>query len=197
MDSLLTKARAMGETKAGDFISRYQKQVPADIQMVDIAGLQGQFAVIDVEEVFAGASTATQRKNYGRFYAALLASWVDEVRKHLPQVVVIFYTFPDVYTSYLQFAYPNENAVIHGMPIWLAATGTNGGDFNLASNKNLQRLCLSTSGGNRCIMHQYSHRATFPVAQVPVTAPPRHIDVDRLFYVQQVNDEAGTQFIRR
>jgi hypothetical protein len=202
MDALKTKARAIGEAKADDFIFQYEKQVPDEIRAVDIAGLQGRFVVVDVEEVFApGSYPETQRANYGRFYGSLLAGWVARVQQKLPDVIIIFYTFPDVYASYLQYADPAENAVIHGMPIWLASTGADGGDFDLTCKnvrcKNLQRLCLSTSGGNRCIIHQYSHRATFPVGQVPKINPPRHIDVDRLFYVKQVKDQAGIQFVRQ
>jgi hypothetical protein len=62
MDTLLAKARAMGEEKADDFTLRYENQVPDEIRTFDIAGLQGRFVVIDVEEVFAPGSSSRPRE---------------------------------------------------------------------------------------------------------------------------------------
>ncbi len=197
LSDLMAIGRAMGSAKAKAFVANYNALIPSAQSNINIAGLSGQFVAIDVEETFNRPSNAIQRKAYGRFYAAMLSSWIEETKKDLPNVVVLFYTFPDVYTSYLQFAFPAENAVIHGMPIWLARTRADGSDFDLTSDKNLQRICLSSSGGNRCILHQYSHRATFPVSQSPKVNPPRHIDVDRLFFVKTVQDQQGTQIVRK
>ena len=197
LSALMAKGREMGVVKSKTFVANYNALISSAQSTIDLAGLNGQFVAIDVEETFSRPSTPIQRTAFGRFYAAMLSSWIEETKKSLPKVVVLFYTFPDVYTSYLQFAFPAENAIIHGMPIWLARTRPDGSDFNLTADKNLQRICLSSSGGNRCILHQYSHRATFPVSQSPKTTPPGHIDVDRLFFVKTVADQQGTQIVRK
>jgi hypothetical protein len=197
LNGLLAIARGMGAAKSKVFVSSYNALISPAQSNISLAGLNGQFVAVDVEETFSVPANSIQRKAFGRFYAAMLSAWIEETKKSLPNVIVLFYTFPDVYTSYLQFAFPAENAVIHGMPIWLARTRGDGSDFDLTTDKNLQRICLSSSGGNRCILHQYSHRATFPVSQIPKTNPPRHIDVDRLFYVKIVQDQQGGQIVRK
>ena len=122
------------------------------------------------------------------------------MKQSFPDAIIIFYTFPDIYTSYLQFARPDDNTVIHGLPVWLARTRGDGSDFDLDTNKNLQRICLSSAGGNRCILHQYSHRALFGIDSAKQSKnkiqPPYHIDVDRLFHVRSVMDQTGVQFVR-
>ncbi len=197
LNDLLAIGRAMGAAKSKACVSNYSALISLAPSNISLAGLNGQFVAVDVEETFSVPASSIQRKAYGRFYAAMLSAWIQETKKSLPNVIVLFYTFPDVYTSYLQFAFPAENAVIHGMPIWLARTRGDGSDFDLTTDKNLQRICLSSSGGNRCILHQYSHRATFPVSQVPKTNPPRHIDVDRLFFVKTVQEQQGAQIVRK
>ena len=196
IDALLATGRTMGAIKARRFLADYGRHY-ATPQPIALAGMNGRFIALDVEETFGTRpSTPIQRRYFGRFYAAMLASWVTAVREAMPDAVIIFYTFPAVFTDYLQFAYPSENAVIHGMPVWLARTRGDGSDFNLSSDRNLQRICQSSSGGNRCILHQYSHRATFGFPPSRAVVPP-HIDVNRLFVVRQVSDTAGTQYVRR
>jgi hypothetical protein len=197
LNDLMATGRAMGLEKSKVFVSSYNNLISPSESNINLAGLNGQFVAVDVEETLPPSASSIQRKAFGRFYAAMLSSWIEETKKTLPNVVVVFYTFPDVYTSYLQFAFPAENAVIHGMPIWLARTRGDGADFDLTEDKNLQRICLSSSGGNRCILHQYSHRAIFPSSQVPKASPPRHIDVDRLFLVKTVRDQQGVQIVRK
>ena len=196
VEALLTTARAIGAAKARQFLVDYGGHYPT-ARPLSLAGISGLFIALDVEETFGTRpSTPLQRRYFGRFYAAMLTSWVTAVRREFADAVIIFYTFPAVYTDYLQYAYPSDNAVIHGMPVWLARTRGDGSDFNLSSDRNLQRICLSSSGGNRCILHQYSHRATFGFPPSSAAVPP-HIDVNRLFMVRQVVDTAGTQYVRR
>lgn len=201
LKALLEIAHARGTAQAQAFVSLYQQRMKDDDVSFDLAGLKGRFMILDVEEHFKDGvkSTAIQRQNFGRFYAAMLSSWVAEVKTSFPDAIIVFYTFPDIFTSYLQFARPEDNVVIHGLPVWLARTRGDGSDFDLDNNKNLQRICLSSAGGNRCILHQYSHRALFGIdadKKNKKTVPPYHIDVDRLFKVKTVNDQVGVQYVR-
>lgn len=196
LDELLRTGREMGRNKAKSFLSSYEQAMKPAERTTNLAGLRGEFVAVDVEEYFRDGSLPVQRKNFGRFYAAMLGAWVSEVQKARPSIKIVFYTFPDIYTSYLQFAFPEDNAKIHGMPVWLARTRPDGSDFDLTSDQNLQRICLSSSGGNRCILHQYSHRATFAIAPKPID-PPLHMDVDRLFPVVEIADDFGVQIVRR
>ncbi|UVF18830.1 hypothetical protein HPT29_020470 [Microvirga terrae] len=188
---------SLGTIKAQSFLNAYERALDGSEQRASLAGLQGQLIVLDVEEHFTVRSTQSQRTNFGRFYAAMLSAWVSKVQERYPDAKVIFYTFPDIFTSYLQFAFPRDYAVIHGMPVWLARTRGDASDFDLTLNKNLQRICLSSSGGNKCILHQYSHRAVFGVKSRRGANPPIHIDVNRLFHVREVRDDTGIQHVRR
>lgn len=188
-------ATTMGRAKAQDFASDYRNRVPASRRMVDLAGMRGQIIALDVEETFPNTmkSTPIQKKNFGRFYAAMLSAWVNETHEQFPDAIIVFYTFPDVFTSYLQYALSDDYATIHGLPVWLARTRADASDFDLTSSKDLQRICTSTSAGNRCIIHQYTHRGVFGVRSAPSARIPNHIDLDRLFSVSQVRDSAGIQ----
>ncbi|WP_174654545.1 hypothetical protein [Mesorhizobium prunaredense] len=193
---LLRIAENMGKTKAARFISQYESALSPTERTSELSGLKGKLIVLDVEEYFKVRSTSNQRISFGRFYAAMLASWVKTVKSSYPDAKIIFYTFPDIYTSYLQFAFPSDHAVIHGMPVWLARTRGDASDFDLKSSKQLQRICLSSSGGNKCILHQYTHRATFGVPNITGLYPPLHIDVNRLFSAKEVQDGEGFQYVR-
>ena len=125
LNDLMATGRAMGLEKSKVFVSSYNNLISLSELNINLAGLNGQFVAVDVEETLPPSASSIQRKAFGRFYAAMLSSWIEETKKTLPNVVVIFYTFPDVYTSYLQFAFPAENAVIHGMPSgWLEHVAT-------------------------------------------------------------------------
>jgi hypothetical protein len=196
----MAAAEAMGKFKADLFSRAYLSTLREKERSVNLSGMDGNIIVVDVEETFDPSrfsSSEIQRVSFGRFYARMLASWIKDVRAAVPNAIFVFYTFPDVYTSYLQFALPEDNAVIHGMPVWLARTRSDGSDFDLKGDKNLQRICLSTSGGNKCIMHQYSHRVVFGDAPIIVgRPPPDHVDVDRLFPVKVVPDGEAMQYVR-
>ncbi|WP_419790223.1 hypothetical protein [Sinorhizobium medicae] len=193
---LLGVAEQMGRSKAARFITLYHAALTEDERVSELSGLQGKIIVLDVEEHFTVPSSQKQRISFGRFYAAMLASWVNTVKNAHPDAKIVFYTFPDIYTSYLQFAHPQDHAIIHGMPVWLARTRGDASDFDLKTSKQLQRICLSASGGNKCILHQYSHRAIFGVRKVPRRNPPLHIDVNRLFAVKEISDTLGNQYVR-
>jgi hypothetical protein len=195
--NLLNIAEVMGREKAKFFVAEYLARMPEQNRTFSLAGLNGQIVAVDVEEYFNGKSTLVQRQAFGRFYAAMLASWIREVRSRLFDIKIIFYTFPDIYTSYLQFALPDANAIINAMPVWLARTRATGEDFDLKSEQNLQRICWSNNVGNRCILHQYSHRGVFAVNSRPSQNPPAHIDVNRLFVAKEVANGVGQQIVRR
>ena len=198
MTAVLSTAEVLGASKARAFLTNYSSRVPERHRQFNLAGLSGQLIVVDVEETLATPrSTLKARKNFGRFYARMLATWIADVRQQLPQAIFVFYTFPAVYQDYLQYALPADHAVIHGMPVWLARTRGDGSDFDLKSDKGLQRLCLSASGGNRCIIHQYSHRVLFASTPWPKTGFPRHVDADRLFNVAPTTDSKGIQYVRQ
>ncbi|WP_081087742.1 hypothetical protein [Burkholderia stagnalis] len=194
---LMEDGRSMGKTKAAEFVGAYRQHLDADHQRLRIAGMDGQIVALDVEEAFTVPSTAIQRRAYGRFYAAMLAGWVLELRKSYPDIVLLFYTFPDMYDSYLVYALPEDHKIIHGMPVWIANTRPDGGDVDL-SRKTIERLCKSASAGNRCIVHQYTHRGMFGVRTINATKkhPPDHVDVDRFFQVETVSDATGKQYVR-
>jgi hypothetical protein len=195
MDALMRTARTMGQTKATQFISRYENALPGT-PPTNLGGMTGRLVAVDVEEYLPPSSTSLQRRNFGRFYAAMLSTWVSDLRERYPDIIFIFYTFPAIYTDYLQYAYPADHAVIHGMPVWLARTRGDGSDLDLTRERNLQRICLSSSGGNRCILHQYSHRATFGFPAARGREVPLHLDVNRLFPTKQVSDSRGQQYVR-
>lgn len=196
MKQIFRAAEQMAREKAAAFVPNYFNRVPPADRVIGIAGLHGQLIVVDVEETLRGRTTGAQRKNFGRFYGRMLSTWIAEVQTRIPNAVFVFYTFPAVYTDYLQFALPSDHAAIHGMPVWLARTRGDGSDLDLTESKGLQRLCLSASGGNRCILHQYSHRAVFGDGPAPSRGYPAHIDVDRLFDVMLVPDDTSVQFVR-
>ena len=196
-DALLEKGRQVGVSQAEGFLSEYNKRIESDRRNFTLSGLTGEVIVIDVEEHF-DRSSETQRINFGRVYSRMLSTWIKTVRNSIPDAIIVFYTFPDIYTSYLQYALPEDHAEIHGMPVWLARTRGDGSDFDLQHDKGLQRICLSSSGGNRCILHQYSHRAVFAIRNdnIKPGGIPLHFDVDRLFHSVRIQDGAGLQYVR-
>jgi hypothetical protein len=178
----------------------------------EISGLKGQFVSVDVEQVPLDAAQAnhTAAIYYGTFYGAAVCSWIKTVTKALPQLVPVLYTFPAVYGDYLQFAAPDVNACLAGLPVWVARTYGNGweairetdpthctGSSSLcATDRLVQKLCEIQSG-NRCIIHQYTHRGTaIAIGRTGKNGIPPHIDLDRFYSSKTVATNAGTQFVR-
>lgn len=195
LNQSLVLARKLGSAAASKFIAKYEESTPQNVRVAKLGGLDSEIIALDVEEAFSVPSTRSQRVAYGRFYSAMLAAWVQSVRGAYPQATIVFYTFPSMFLDYLNFALPSDNAVIHGLPIWLANMRPNAEDIDM-TKLHIQRLCGSTSGGNRCIIHQYSQRALFGVKKIKVSPPP-HLDVNRLFHVRKVADESGSQYVRQ
>jgi hypothetical protein len=178
----------------------------------EIAGLKGHFVAVDVEQTPSDASQSNQiaAKYYGTFYSAAVCSWIKAVTGELPQLVPVLYTFPAVYGDYLQFADADVNACLQGLPVWVARTYGNGweairetdpshctGSPSLCTTDRLvQKLCEIQSG-NRCIIHQYTHRGTaIAIGRTPKSGIPPHIDLDRFYTAKTVTTNAGTQFVR-
>ncbi len=191
---------AVGRNAGTKFVEKIGTLYPAGIPVSTIAGMTGQLVALDVEEKLKdeAGSNPLQRAYYGRYYAHAVCSWVKEVRQTYKQLIPIIYTTPSVYADYLDKAFADDYACLQGFPIWVARTTVDGGDVIRSSNSTIdkfaQRLCL-VSGGNRCIIHQYSHRGVF-AARPPGRTPPSHIDLDRWFNVQMVDTAAGTQIVR-
>jgi hypothetical protein len=172
------------------------------LSTVEVAGIKGQLVALDVEQKLTdeAKSNGNQRTQYGRLYAASLCEWVKQLRTELPDAVVFLYTTPSVYGDYLENALADEFACIHGLPIWIARTTVDGGDAMRMGNKNAdrqtQRMCLIT-GGNKCVIHQYSHRGLIGALGKPKNDEPPHVDLDRLFLTVSVTDATGEQLVRK
>lgn len=189
----------IGETAADGFVRRI-----ATLGIPDVAfsGMSGQILAVDVEEKLLdeAQSTALSRAYYGRFYAKALCTWLAEARRTYPQLEPVLYTTPSIFGDYLNYAFPDEQACLHGLPIWLARTTPDGGDVIRHSNQAIdmyaQRLC-NVSAGNRCIVHQYSHRGM--IGGTNPLDPSRfpHVDLDRIFVVKVVPDGANQQIVRQ
>jgi hypothetical protein len=138
-----------------------------------------------------------------------VCSWIKTVTTKLPQTVPFLYTFPAVYGDYLQFAAPDVNACLGGMPVWVARTYGNGweairetdpthctGSSLCNTDRLVQKLC-EIQGGNRCVIHQYTHRGTaIAIGRIVPHRPPPHIDFDRFYTSKTVPTNAQTQYVR-
>lgn len=190
---------AVGVTAANEFVNRIK---PFGIPNVTFAGLSGQILAIDVEEklVDENISTSLSRAYYGRFYAKALCAWLSEVKHAYPALQPILYTTPSIFGDYLNYAFPDEQSCLHGLPIWLARTTPDGGDVIRRSHQTIdlyaQRLC-NVAGGNRCIAHQYSHRGMIGASSPLDPARFPHVDIDRIFSVKIVPDGANYQVVRQ
>ena len=199
IDALMVKFAAIGASQAVDLETKLGKLGMHGIPSVSFAGISGQIMALDVEEkIFDEAnSTKLSRSYFGRFYARAVCSFLAKVRENHPELKPVIYTTPSTFGDYLNYAYPQDDACLHGLPVWLARTTSDGGDLiqNTGSALDLyaQRLCLQ-SGGNRCIVHQYSHRAL--LGQKPPLNEAPHMDVDRLFLAKVVKDGLNQQFVR-
>ena len=167
----------------------------------DLAGMRGQIVSVDIEEklISDNDSSSNQRIFYGRYYAHSACTWIKEIKKFYPKAVVLIYTTPSVFWDYLQYAYPEDNVCLQEALIWAARTTVDGGDVVRSApthlNLEAQRLCL-VPGGNRCVIHQYSHRAVFASLGTTVKNIPPHMDVNRFFKVKPTNNNAGVQYVR-
>ncbi len=166
-----------------------------------MANLDGDIIALDIEEKLLdeSASTHLERALYGRLYARAVCSWIGAVRQARPEVIVLLYTTPSIYSDYLDKALPQDHACLQGLPIWVARTTVDGGDVIRSSDSTIdryaQRLCL-VSGGNRCINHQYSHRGIFGAKGVTSDGTPAHVDLNRFFYTKTIQNAVGLQFVR-
>lgn len=206
LSEVTNQFKKIGITAAAQFIRDVEKTSPP-LDVINMGGIRGKVVAVDIEEKFVDEprSTSAQRVAYGRGYARALCTWVTEVRRKFPDLIVFVYTMPAVYGDYLRYALPADNACINGLPVWLAHTTGDAGDSLYSSVRNAatsfsdesaQRLC-DLSGGNRCVVHQYSHRATFAAQGKADKGVLPHHDVDRWFPIKVVNTPSGNQYIRR
>jgi len=206
--------------KAAEVFLKYVEQLTtgADAPAVgeaSIAGLRAKFVALDVEELPTDAegraSTTTSRKNYGRLYAAAVCAWISRIRIQEPGFVPILYTFPAIYGDYLQYALPEDYACLQGLPVWIARTYGNGWEAirdpdtshcakhesTICTTDRYVKLTCEVQSGNRCIVHQYTHRGTpFALGPREKNGFPRHFDFDR-FYVSKISPTNSTpQYVR-
>jgi hypothetical protein len=212
LEGIITNTTAIGQADARAFLQSYTTLFGGTTG-VNIAGLTGLVIALDVEEAIqtstpaavkarAGypalqesAISADELDRYGQAYSAMVVSWVTTIQAAHPDATILFYTNPDLYTTYLTAARPADFAVINGMPVWLAEYTEHGGDITDASNstrEGAQRLCLSASAGNKCVVHQYTGRGAFGG-----TRAGAYIDLDRFFVVDRIPVASGVQFVRK
>lgn len=206
LEEILAKFEAIGEKAASTTLAQFEQSRPA-LQSVEIAGMRGKLVAVDIEEKLLDEkqSQREHRVAYGRGYGRSVCRWTTLVRKRHPDLTVILYTMPAVYGDYLRYALPADHACIKGLPVWLAHTTADGGDSVYSSSRkaastfsdeSAQRLCL-LSTGNRCVIHQYSHRATFAGAKELNPKSPRGMDINRWFPSVVVKTEAAADLVRR
>jgi len=205
LDQLLNKFEALGKGAAENLLSQLKRR--GGLQPVSFANSQVKVIAVDIEQKLGDEphSTKEQRVAYGRAYARSLCSWLETMHSEQPSLVAVLYTTPAVYGDYLRYALSRDNACINGLPIWLAHTTSDAGDSIYSSTRGAsspnidqaaQRLCL-VNGGNRCVIHQYSHRAIFAAVGSPRQNVPPHTDIDRWFVTRVISAEAGPQYVRR
>lgn len=198
--ALLKTGRDLGRAQAKLFIEDASKAFPNGLPEVNVASISGQMVALDVEDVFDKNLRPSRKQinNYGAFYAAMARAWIDSVKEKYPKAIVFFYTTPWIFYDYLTQASEEDNKFIHGLPIWIANTRPDGGDIDL-NNKAVSRVCYSASAGNRCIVHQYTHRGIFAVRREPVSYDGNivpHIDLNRFFETSVAYDAFGKQYVR-
>ncbi len=192
-----------GARSGRDFISKIGPVIKAAGDSVNISGLAGRFVALDVEQSpTTKPVSAAQQKYFGRFYAVALCAWIKTVKTEskYSDLIPILYTFPAIYSDYLQYAYPEETNCLQGLPIWIARTTLDAGEASSPSNrpnvdKMVQRMCRIQSG-NRCIIHQYSHRGTFIATGKSVKGIPPTVDLNRFYLAKPVKNGVGIQYVR-
>ena len=203
----LAIAQLRGKREAQFFIAELDR-LSAFLKPTSLGHLSGTIVALDVEEALRfGTGQSIQKLelqemyDYGRAYSSMVATWIRTLRSAKPNAVVILYTSPNEYMQYLIHARLSDFEVFRGLPIWFASYKNNGGDGNWImpddpeKMRGEQRLCLSTSTGNRCILHQYTAGGTFGIKQDRVHA--KTLDLDRLFPVQVVQDRDNKQYVRK
>jgi hypothetical protein len=200
-----------GSSAARSFIS-LMSQAKYNVPVVDIAGLRGQFVSVDVEErpLDENKANQTARAYYATFYETAICSWIKTVGAVQHQLIPILYTFPGIYGEYLQFADPDVNACLEGLPVWIARTYWSGWEAIRSADtahcqgsrsvcvtdQYVEKLC-EIQGGNRCIIHQYTHRGTgIAIGVTAKNGVPPHIDFDRFYTSKTVPNNVGTHYVR-
>jgi hypothetical protein len=210
--SLREKYRQLGDTAAARFID-YVDHPGADginaMRASSVAGLQGPLVALDVEETPLGQGSDSAKNSYGKLYATTVCQWVKRIRSKFPQSIVLLYTFPAVYGDYLQHAYTDDFNCLEALPVWVARTAPNGweaiqdsrtpkcGNTSMCNTNKLVRQLCETPAGNRCILHQYTHRATQIATGKPEKGIPPHLDASRFYESRTSRTYAGDlQYVR-
>ena len=193
-----------GRNAAESFLQSLESLSSKDpLTSVTLAGLTGRFVAVDVEESPLDKPSPGAAQRYGQFYAAAICSWVNTLAAHpeMSDVVPILYTFPAIYGQYLTYAFPEENRCLQGLPVWIARTFPDGGEAVhdpraiRVIDQYVQRLCL-VQGGNRCLIHQYTHRGVFMYLPTKFKTIPPHFDLDRFYVSTVISTGAEPQYIR-
>jgi hypothetical protein len=193
-----------GRQAAAEFLEisdEYEKQrgsrMPAD---TTIGGLTRKFVGLDVEQQPIKPIDTEHARQYGRFYATAICVWIQAVKAKIPDIVPLLYTYPAIYGDYLRYAYTEEAECLDQYPVWISRTYPNGWEAltnqkKMSSvDKVVQRFCLSPRG-NRCLIHQYTHRGIF-MATKQSRPIPIHFDLDRFYDAKVVDTQLGQQFVR-
>jgi hypothetical protein len=202
IDGALDRFAAIGSQAAAELPQQLQQYSGSQIPKIAFAGLKGRILALDVEQKLTDERNANARLYYGRFYAHAVCTYIDRVKARYPDTMIIIYSTPSVFGDYLNHAYQQDDDCLRGLPVWMARTTRDGGDLiGVVGSKDVndlyaQRACLQPAG-NRCIVHQYSHRGVVGMI-LPVTKPSvPHVDIDRAFPVKAVSDSKTTQYVRR
>ncbi|RKR31167.1 hypothetical protein [Paraburkholderia sp. BL17N1] len=202
IDRELNSFAEAGTANADELPDALQQVGLKEVPRISFAGLSGRLIALDVEQKLDVENNATARLYYGRFYARSICSWIAKTKLRYPDIIIIIYSTPSVFGDYLNFAYQQDDNCLRGIPIWMARTTRDGGDLiGVSGSKEVndlysQRTCLQPAG-NRCIVHQYSHRGVVG-AVLPVSDPSTpHVDFDRAFPVKTIQDSKTTQYVRR
>lgn len=202
IEESLKKFAQKGIDSADSLPNLLQSQGLPGIPHISFAGLSGRIVALDVEQKLNDERTsASARRFYGRFYARAICSWITRAKALYPDIQVIIYSTPSVFGDYLNYAYPEDDDCLRGVPVWMARTTADGGDLvRQPGSKDVndlyaQRACLQPAG-NRCIVHQYTHRGVIG-SVLPVSDPKTpHVDLNHAFRVKVVRDAKTAQYVR-
>lgn len=148
--ALLPAYRRLGKRAAQEFfrfVHMLSKKGGVNaFPVVDLGGLKGRLAAIDVEQtpirdaklsrrarreskasrVRRERMASRERRDYGRLYAAAVCEWTRVVRSRYRDAIPVLYMFPSIYSDYLRSAYSDASNCLARLPVWIARTSRNG-----------------------------------------------------------------------
>lgn len=220
LDELAADIDVHAATEAKKFLTAVKANYPDGLPLLAISKTlpERQLVAVDVEYKMTAERAYPKKKSlFGKMYARAVCTWVRAVKHELPDALIILYTTPSVYKEYFKDvdladaqvfpAYEKDlyKSCLDPLPKWISRTTPSGGPgtdiFSDAELKEADKrdLCFgkSASLGNKCILHQYTHRAVFGVNRYKERERfPPHIDINRLFPVKAVRNEFGLSIVR-